>query len=111
MIRAVIFDFGGVLMRTQDDSGRRAWENRLNLAHGALERLVHGSSLWIEAQRGTLAPEAYWQALGEQLGINGDDLEQLRHDYFKGDVLDESLVALIDRLRERGLRLGLLSND
>ncbi|PJF31458.1 MAG: hypothetical protein CUN51_03775 [Candidatus Thermofonsia Clade 1 bacterium] len=111
MIRAVIFDFGGVLMRTQDDSGRRAWENRLNLAHGQLERLVHGSSLWIEAQRGTLAPEAYWQALGEQLGINGDDLDQLRHDYFKGDVLDESLVALIDRLRERGLRLGLLSND
>ncbi|MCS6870710.1 MAG: HAD family phosphatase [Anaerolineae bacterium] len=111
MIRAVIFDFGGVLMRTQDDSGRRAWESRLNLAHGALERLVHGSNLWIEAQRGSLSPEAYWQALGEQLNLSGADLEQLRYDYFRGDVLDESLVALIDRLRERGLRLGLLSND
>ncbi|MFQ3536329.1 MAG: HAD family phosphatase [Aggregatilineales bacterium] len=111
MIRAVIFDFGGVLVRTQDDSGRRDWEERLSLAPGELERLVHGSNLWIEAQRGALSPEAYWQALGEQLSLNGDALEQLRYDYFKGDVLDTALLALIDRLRERGLRLGLLSND
>lgn len=111
MIRAVIFDFGGVLMRTQDDSGRRAWEDRLNLAHGELERLVHGSNLWIEAQRGALSPEAYWRALAEQLGIDDAAIEQLRFDYFKGDVLDERLIALIDQLRARGLRLGLLSND
>ncbi len=111
MIRAVIFDFGGVLVRTHDDSGRREWESRLDLAYGELERLVHGSSLWIEAQRGTLSPELYWHAVGTQLGVEGTDLDLLRHDYFKGDALDESLVALIDRLRARGLRLGLLSND
>ncbi len=111
MIRAVIFDFGGVLMRTQDASGRRAWESRLGLPQGGLDRLVHGSDLWMQAQRGALSPEAYWAALGEQLGIDGEQIDQLRHDYFKGDVLDEALVALIDRLRARGLRLGLLSND
>jgi putative hydrolase of the HAD superfamily len=111
MIRAAIFDFGGVLMRTHDASGRRGWEKRLNLAPGELDRLVHNSGLWIETQRGTLSPEAYWQAIGEQLGLSGAALEQLRADYFKGDVLDEGLVAVIDRLRARGLRLGLLSND
>ena len=29
MIQAIVFDFGGVLMRTEDHAGRRQWEARL----------------------------------------------------------------------------------
>lgn len=111
MIRAIIFDFGGVLMRTHDSSGRRGWENKLGLEVGDLERLVHGSDLWIAAQRGELMPDAYWSAIAERLKVNTEDLPLLREDYFKGDSLDTDLVNLIDDLRGQGFRVGLLSND
>jgi len=35
---------------------------------------------------------------------------ELRQDFFSGDLLDESLVAYIKRLRQAGYRTGLLSN-
>lgn len=111
MIRAIIFDFGGVLMRTHTHSGRKAWEAKLGLDAGDLERLVHGSDLWIAAQRGELTSDAYWLAIADRLNLSIEDLPILREDYFQGDVFDAELVRLIDTLRDQGYRLGLLSND
>jgi putative hydrolase of the HAD superfamily len=110
-IRAVIFDFGGVLVRTGDPVGRRAWETKLGLATGDLERIVHGSQIWINAQHGLMTPDDYWAEVGRVLGIAESDLPQLKLDYFKDDHLDPDLIALIDSLRQAGYKLGLLSND
>jgi putative hydrolase of the HAD superfamily len=111
MIRGIIFDFGGVLMRTEDQGPRKTWEARLNLPGGALEQAVHQSDLWIEAQCGRLNMEAYWQGVAERLNISAQDLPALQRDYFAGDVLDQSLMALIKRLRAEGYSVALLSND
>lgn len=111
MIRAVVFDFGGVLMRTLDPAGRRAWESRLGLDPGALELIIHQSDLWIEAQQGLRTPESYWEGVRERLGLSPADLIQLRRDYFSGDVLDRDLITLIESLRAQGYKVGLLSND
>ena len=43
MIKAVIFDVGGVLIRTVDRRGRDALEARLGLAHGESEQIVFNS--------------------------------------------------------------------
>ncbi len=110
-IQAVIFDFGGVLMRTVDPSGRREWEMRLGIGTGELERVVHGSGMWIKAQRGLLTHDAYWQAVAENLNLPAADLPQLQQDYFRGDQLDLDLVSLIRELRAAGYKTGLLSND
>ncbi|MEZ4831384.1 MAG: hypothetical protein R2873_05145 [Caldilineaceae bacterium] len=40
MIKAVIFDVGGVLIRTEDPSPRRRLEDRLGLAPGQAEFIV-----------------------------------------------------------------------
>ena len=42
-IRAVLFDVGGVLVRTFDHSGRQQWEARLGLPPGGAEALVLNS--------------------------------------------------------------------
>lgn len=107
---AVIFDFGGVLVRTGDPVGRRAWETRLGLSPGDLERVVHGSQMWIDAQRGTTNVETYWARVAAQLGIAETDIPALRADYFRDDHLDLTLVELIKSLRP-AYRVGLLSND
>lgn len=111
MIHAVIFDFGGVLMRTGVPLGRREWEERLGLPAGDLERAVHGSGAWVRCQRGQITPEAFWAGVADRLGVPPVDLPRLRADYFRDDALDQDLITLIRDLRKGGLRVGLLSND
>lgn len=111
MIKAVIFDFGGVLMKTGDPAGRREWEQRLNLRAGDLERVIHGSRSWLEVQSGAMTPDRYWQDVAGFLGIPESSLAQLQYDYFRDDRLDADLMALIGSLRKASYKVGLLSND
>ena len=109
--RAVIFDWGGVLMRTQNYAPRLAWDKRLGLAPGSVERIVHGIPEWRQAQLGTIAPQVYWQAVAQRLGLSAAEAAALRHDFYSGDQLDEALVALIRDVRTWGAHIGLLSNN
>jgi putative hydrolase of the HAD superfamily len=110
MMQAVIFDYGSVLSRTLDPEPRATWERRLGLATGALQRIVHNDSSWVEAQYGRTTVAAYWQDVGTMLGLTPHDTATLRAAFYLGDVLNDELVAYIDHLRMVGLRLGLLSN-
>ena len=111
LIRAIIFDFGGVLMRTGDPAGRREWETRLGLSTGMLERAVHGSDLWVKTQSGLVSPDDYWAQTAAALGAAESDIPLLRHDYFRDDHLDPGLMSFIATLRQAGYKVGLLSND
>jgi putative hydrolase of the HAD superfamily len=111
MKRAMIFDFGGVLMRTRDYAPRLAWDERLGLPYGSVERAVHGCEEWRLAQLGQMPVEQYWQAVGQALILRDEALAQLQVDFYSGDVLDLHLIGLIKRLREEGVTVGLLSND
>ena len=109
-IRAVIFDYGRVLAYTRDEAPRATWEQHLGLAPGALTRLVHNDHTWIAAQRGTLSIDAHWQVVGETLALSAADLRALREAFYRGDVLNDGLIAALDDYRARGLRTALLSN-
>jgi epoxide hydrolase-like predicted phosphatase len=111
MIKAFIFDFGGVLARTEDYSPRHAWDDRLGLPTGSVERAVHHSDIWIQAQLGRITPRAYWNGVAELLYMRKEDIDELRRDYFSGDRLNYRLVALIRDLREKGYPVALLSNE
>lgn len=108
MIKAVIFDIGGVLVRTVDQSGRRKWERRLALPPGGAEAIVLNSEMGHSAQRGEITTTQLWQWVGEYLQL-GDQLETFRHDFWRGDAVDAELVALIDMLRPN-YQLGVISN-
>jgi HAD superfamily hydrolase (TIGR01509 family) len=99
-IRAVLFDVGGVLVRTFDHSGRQTWERRLGLPPGGAEAIVLNSEMGHRAQRGEISDEALWVWVSERLAL-GDELAAFRADFWRGDRVDESLVALIRRLRPR----------
>ncbi len=110
MIRAVVWDWGGVLMRTMDVRPRMAWERRLHLHPGGLADLVFGTRAWDRAQRGETSVDDVWAEVADRLGIGEADLSALRRDFWAGDRLDEELVGLIRELRRAGIRIGLLSN-
>ena len=111
MKRAIIFDFGGVLMKTRDHTPRYLWDSRLGLAKGSVERVVHNADSWVKAQTGTLSPQAYWEDVRQQLRISAEDVRQLAVDFYSGDVLDTELTGLIRRYRSDGYPVALLSND
>ena len=109
MLKAVIFDWGGVLMRTVDASGRRKWEQKLGLPLYTVDRAVHGSRSWKQAQSGIISDAAYWADVAAQLGLNDEELAEFRQDYFGGDRLDPQMVQFIRELRPR-FTTALLSN-
>jgi HAD superfamily hydrolase (TIGR01549 family) len=109
MIRAVIFDWGGVLMRTVDASPRLVWDARLGLGPGSVNRLVFESPMWRRAQLGQVSDETFWADLGMRLNLSPESLAEFRRDFWAGDWLDGDLVALIRSLRPR-VKTALLSN-
>ena len=109
-VKAVIFDYGGVLARTVDPAPRAAWERDLGLAPGALTTAVHDKQLWVAAQNGSITSDAHWQTVGEALGLSALQLRELRASFYGGDVLNHELLACIDCLRQQDMTLGLLSN-
>lgn len=98
MIQAVIFDVGGVLIRTQDHSGRRLWESKLELAPWGSDKVVFNSEMGQKAQRGEITDAELWQWIGEELQL-GDALEAFRTAFWSGDVVDRPLVGFIRGLR------------
>lgn len=108
VIKAIIFDVGGVLVRTLDHSGRQAWEHQLGLPPGGAEAIVLNSDMGHRAQRGEITSEALWAWVGDYLKL-GPDLPQFRHDFWRGDFVDGNLVELVRRLRRTHV-LAIISN-
>lgn len=99
MIRAVIFDVGGVLIRTADHSSRRHWEKELGLKEWEAEQIVFNSEMGTLAQSGSITEEELWTWIGQQLNLAPARLQAFRQDFWAGDVLDTALIEFIRSLR------------
>lgn len=111
MLKAIIFDVGGVLLRTHDWSGRHGWDERLGLSHGRVEHTFFNSDLGREAQHGRVTTDQHWHNVAQRLGVPREQLPQLRADFWAGDQLDWSLLQLIQQLKEAdGYQTGIISN-
>jgi len=110
-VQALIFDYGGVLMRTADPAPRQELEQRFGLPPGGASRLVFGSPCWDEAQLGRIDSVEFWTDVGQRLELEAGKLEEFRRAFWDGDRLDEELIALIRYLRGAGYHTALLSNN
>ena len=108
-IRAVIFDVGGVILRTEDQSPRLRWAERLGVSPEALSATVFDSEAAAEATVGRLPAEAAWAHVAAAFDLDADALAQLRADFFSGDRCDDALVAFLRGLRP-AYKTGILSN-
>lgn len=109
--KAVIFDWGGVLMQTEDRAPRYRWDEQLGLERGQVERTVHGIDAWRAVQRGEVAMAAYEHALRRELNLSEDEVTALLADFYSADRLNENAVSLIRGLRGKSVLVGLLSNN
>ncbi len=108
-IRAIILDFGGVLIHNHDGAARHQWERRLGLTPGALEKLVFENPAAAEATVGRATEYHVWRFVCQNLGLNEADCAQLQQDFWKGDAINTTLVTYVHRLRPR-YKTAILSN-
>jgi len=108
-IKAVIWDLGGVLVRTEDRSRRIQWEQKLKLEPGELDRLVFGGVMGRKAAMGQAQAADIWHALRDRFELSDEEHLLLEEDFWAGDRVDQVLITLIRALRPR-YKIGLLSN-
>jgi len=109
VIRAVYFDMGGVLLRSESKAGRQKWERRLGLMDGALEPIVFENRVAALATVGRASTEAVWAEVGRLLALGDGQLAELADDFFAGDAFDVDLLSFLRSLRPR-YKTGLISN-
>lgn len=109
-IKAIIFDVGGVLVRTEDPTPRRQLAADLAMSLDALCGIVFGSDIWNLVQTGRITNDDHWRVVGRCLGLAWPDkVIAFRTAFFSGDRLDRDLISFIRRLRPR-YKIALLSN-
>lgn len=108
-IRALIFDIGGVLVRTEDPHPRGEYARGLGLTYRELDELVFNRGTAVQATLGEISAEQHWEGVLAALNLPADELPNLQSAFWGGDRLDTELVETIQALRPR-YRTALLSN-
>jgi epoxide hydrolase-like predicted phosphatase len=108
-IKAIIFDLGGVLLRTTDFSPREKLASRLDMNRLELERFIFGGESGDQAQRGEISVQQHWTNLAAQIRCTDKEIRSLVEEFFAKDDIDTSLLDYIRSLR-KSYKTGLLSN-
>jgi putative hydrolase of the HAD superfamily len=110
VIRAVVFDIGGVLEITPDLGVDRRWETRLGLPDG--EILVRMRDVWRGGSIGTITLDEVHEALRDRLGLDDQKLAQYLADLWREylGTANTELIEYARRLRPR-YRTGIVSNS
>jgi putative hydrolase of the HAD superfamily len=108
--RAVFFDLGGVILRTEYQAPRQQLAERLGIEYDDLDRIVFDSETGVQAARGTITSRQHWEAVMKRLKRPMDEMESIRAEFFAGDIIDRDLVNFLRSLRTTH-KTGLISNN
>jgi len=109
-IKALIFDFGGVLIRTESQEPRKRLAKRLGLSPEELYAIILDGEATRLAELGRISSQERWERAAEALGLNSaEECLAVIREFFSGDVLDTELVERIRHWRAR-YKTALLSN-
>ena len=108
-IKAILWDIGGVLVRTMDRTPRLHLAERLGVTYEQLEEMVFGGEMGAKAQRGEITEAEKWRHAARSLGVPTQGIPGFQQEFFGGDRLDEALVNTIRGLHA-DYRTGIISN-
>lgn len=108
-IRVVIWDMGGVLLRTEDQSPRKQLAEKLGVSAERLYDVVFNSQSAMASTLGEISAEAHWAQVGTAFQLDNNQLEEFIEQFWSGDQLDRVLMEYIQSLRAR-VKTALLSN-
>ncbi len=111
-IRAVFFDFGGVIVRTEHQAPRQQLAEQFRMDYEDIEKLVFGGGANGSAARasvGEITEEQHWLNVMKALKLPASEVQRVRDEFFGGDVIDRSLLEFLRSLKPK-YKVGLISN-
>ena len=111
-IKAIFFDFGGVIQRTEYQSPRQHLAEKFSMDYDDIDKLVFGggpNGTSAKAGIGEIKVEEHWKAIAKRLKIPEGEIAKFESEFFAGDVIDHELVTFIRALRPK-YKTGLISN-
>jgi epoxide hydrolase-like predicted phosphatase len=108
-IRAVFFDFGGVIVRTEFQAPRQHLAERLGLEYENLFKAVFDSETGKQASTGIIREEEHWAAVMRRLHLPASETQAVQDEFFAGDIIDAALLDFMRGLRKK-YKVGLISN-
>ena len=108
-IRAIIFDMGGVLLKTANSNPRNALAKRFGTTRAELESFTFSSDSSLRSEIGEITDKEHWETVLRKFGQPINNYLAIYDEYFCGDAIDEELMSYATSLKPK-YRLGLLSN-
>jgi putative hydrolase of the HAD superfamily len=108
-IRAVYFDLGGVIVRTEFQAPREHLAERVGMEYEGLVKLVFESETSRQASIGAIRENEHWAAVMQRLHLPASETQAVRDEFFAGDVTDRKLLDFMRELRKT-MKVGLISN-
>ena len=109
MIKAVFFDLGGVIVRTEYQAPRQHLAERLGMEYEDIVKIVFESPSSAKASVGEISTEEHWAEVTKRLRRPESETQTIRDEFFGGDIIDRELVDFLRSLRPRYF-VGLISN-
>ncbi|MHC1739614.1 MAG: HAD family hydrolase [Anaerolineaceae bacterium] len=108
-IEAVIFDMGGVILRSEDLTERTRLAKSYGLTLDQLQELVFESETAHLATLGKITEVDHWKTIKDTLNVPEEKRTAFEEAFWAGDRVDHELVNFLGSLRPK-IKTGLLSN-
>ncbi len=109
-IEVILFDYGGVLAEEGFREGLKAIGRNHGLSPDAFFETARAAVYDSGYVLGTAGEPEYWALVRLRTGISARD-EELREEIFSRFVLRPWMLDIVRRLRNRGYRVGILSDQ
>lgn len=111
-IKAVFFDLGGVILRTEYQAPRQHLAESFGMDYDDIDKVVFGGGPNGSAARasvGEITEEEHWGNVMKILKLPDSEYERVRDEFFAGDVIDLEIVDFLRSIKPK-YKVGLISN-
>lgn len=108
-IKAIFFDLGGVILRTENSSARTNLATEFGMSYAEMDRFVFECKSAALASLGKMTEEEHWLDVTRRLNRPMTDMSHIRDSFFGGDQIDQDIIDQLRTLRKTH-QTGLISN-
>jgi epoxide hydrolase-like predicted phosphatase len=111
-IRAVFFDLGGVILRTEYQAPRQRLAESFGMDYDDIDKVVFGGGADGSAAKATvgmITEEEHWLNVMKILKQPAGEYERIRDEFFGGDILDHDILDFLRSIKPK-YKIGLISN-
>ena len=111
-IKAVFFDLGGVILRTEYQAPRQRLAESFGMDYDEIDKIVFGGGSNGSGDRavvGEITEEEHWLNVMKLLKQPASEYERIRDEFFGGDVIDHEILDFLRSIKPK-YKVGLISN-